>query len=302
MCTVEVCYCMLHIGTASTETLGRVPIKVLPSLKTGETSVTLSRLLADKGPVKTGGEAPERPPDELTFITDGLPPIPTKVVQKIEKGEYVDFTDLLPKKPSTEEPTISELAEEGIVVVTQSRHMKGQKKPIQDIATWVEAFLTFATVRNRKYPAHTNDLLAYGALVVRGARDYKGPGWLSYDFQYRRLAAARGNFGDWGKKDVSLWSDTVCKQEAAPQTQHPRSSEPLTEDSKGTRRKGTPAQLSGNPSKRQKGPSREKQWKSSVCFPYSYAGKCSREKCDFLHVCYDCGGQHAQIECPKKET
>ena len=222
MCTVEVCYCMLHIGTASTKTLGSVPIKVLPSLKTGETSVTLSRLQT-KAQWKWEG----RPPDELTFITDGLPPIPTKVVQKIEKGEYVDFTDLLPKKPSTEEPTISELAEEGIVVVTQSRHMKGQKKPIQDIATWVEAFLTFATVRNRKYPAHTNDLLAYGALVVRGARDYKGPVWLSYDFQYRRLAAARGNFGDWGKKDVSLWSDTVCKQEAAPQTQHPRSSEHL---------------------------------------------------------------------------
>ena len=179
--------------------------------------------VADKGPVKMGGEAPR-----WADIHHRWPsPNPTKVVQKIEKGEYVDFTDLLPKKPSTEEPTISELAEEGIVVVTQSRHMKGQKKPIQDIATWVEAFLTFATVRNRKYPAHTNDLLAYGALVVRGARDYKGPVWLSYDFQYRRLAAARGNFGDWGKKDVSLWSDTVCKQEAAPQTQHPRSSEHL---------------------------------------------------------------------------
>ena len=29
--------------------------------------------------------------DELTFICDGFPPIPTKIVKKIEQGEYVDL-------------------------------------------------------------------------------------------------------------------------------------------------------------------------------------------------------------------
>ena len=128
------------------------------------------------------------------------------MVTKIEKIEYVDFTELLPKKPSMDDPSISELADEGIIVVMQVR---SQKKPIQDVATWMEAFLTFVTIRNRKNPTFTNDLLAYGALIMRGSRDYKGPGWLSYDFQYQRLAAARQNHGDWEKRDMALWNDGV---------------------------------------------------------------------------------------------
>ena len=44
---------------------------------------------------------------------------------------------------------------------------------------------------------------------MRGSRDYKCPGWLSYDFQYRRLAAACQNHGDWEKRDMALWNDSV---------------------------------------------------------------------------------------------
>ena len=59
--------------------------------------MSLGRLIGDKGLEKKGGEQRE-----------GLPPSPTKA---IEKGEYVDFIDLLPKKPNLEEPSISDLAE-----------------------------------------------------------------------------------------------------------------------------------------------------------------------------------------------
>ena len=175
----------------------------------------LARILADKERAKQDTAKMndmDKGSDELTFICEGFPPIPTKIVKKIEQGEYVDFVDLLPRKPGAEEQSYSELAKEGIIVVTESRHLRTQKKTIQDAATWTEAFLTFATIRNRAYPAHTNDLLAYGAMIVRGAKEYRGSGWLSYDFQYHRLAVARGNLGNWGQKDVSLWNDTVCKQ------------------------------------------------------------------------------------------
>ena len=36
----------------------------------------------------------------------------------------VDFTDLLPRKSGAEEQSYSELAKEGIIVVTESRHLK----------------------------------------------------------------------------------------------------------------------------------------------------------------------------------
>ena len=53
--------------------------------------------------------------------------------------------DFLLQKPGANEQSYSELAKEGIIMVTESRHLKIQKKAIQDIATWTEAFLTFAT-------------------------------------------------------------------------------------------------------------------------------------------------------------
>lgn len=275
-----------------------MPIRTLPGKKDGDSTVDLTTLLAAGGDLGTP-KGVDPAPEELMFITEGLPPIPSKVVKKVEKGEFVDFADLLPKKPGVDEPSYSELAKEGIIVVTENRHIKGQKKAIKDISSWIEAFLAFAAIRNRKHPNHTNDLLAYGALVARGARDYKGLGWLSYDFQFRRLAAARGNLGNWGQKDVSLWNETVCKPPPdQDQQKQAQGSEGHTEE-KGTKRKMNFPQAS-NPLKRSRS-GKEKQWRSLVCYQFSYGGKCSRDKCEFLHICYECGGTHAQSSCPNKK-
>lgn len=73
--------------------------------------------------------------------------IPTKTVQKIEKGEYVDFRDLLTNNPSMDESPLTELAENGVIVVTQSRQLRHQKKPIQDLATWIEAFIVCSSAK-----------------------------------------------------------------------------------------------------------------------------------------------------------
>ena len=55
------------------------------------------------------------------------------VVKKIKKGEYVDFVDLQPKKPGIDDQPYSDLAKDGIIVVTESRHLKESKKVIQDV-------------------------------------------------------------------------------------------------------------------------------------------------------------------------
>ena len=55
------------------------------------------------------------------------------MVKKIKKGEYVDFADLQPEKPGIDDQPYSDLAKDGIIVVTESRHLKSQKKVIQDV-------------------------------------------------------------------------------------------------------------------------------------------------------------------------
>ena len=264
----------------------------------------MSSLLASKEtPAATEGRedtTASKGSDELVFIGEGFPPLTAKVVQKIEKGEYVDFTDLLPKRPMLEENPLTELAENGIVVLTHSKQVKAQKKPIRDIATWVEAFMTFAAVRNRKHPEHNNDLLAYGSIIVQGARDHKTPGWLTYDYQFRRLAAARGCMEGWGKKDVALWNDTVYKPISQDPTPGSSSSGEPAKDEKKLFKKRGGASPQAPGAKKPK--SRERSWKDSVCYSFSYGGKCTKEKCEFLHVCYRCGEGHPQINCPKKDN
>ena len=193
-------------------------------MKDDLSSVDLTTLLAAKGG-SASRKTTDTAPEELVFITEGLPPVPNKVV-KSEKG---DFVDLLPRNQALKSCPM--LTWQKKVVLTENRHLKGQKKSIKDISSWIEAFLTFTAIRNRKLPEHTNDLLAYGALIARGARDYKGCGWASYDYQFRRLAAARGKLGNWGQKDVSLWNETVYKPTQDQELQKPtQSSEGRSED------------------------------------------------------------------------
>ena len=43
-------------------------------------------------------------------------------------------------------------------------------------------------------------------------------------------------------------------------------------------------------------------WKSQICYPFSYSGKCPRDKCEYLYVCYDCGEGNPKMSCPKKQV
>lgn len=200
---------------------GPPPIRVLPKDKT---PVPLAKLLATEwGGGKQGSSSQndgkeERAKEGLIFISEGLPPLPAKIVWAVEKGDYVDFVELLPKKPSMEDQPITELAE-NVILVTQVKQM-AKKRPIKDIETWMEAFCTFAAIRS-KNPECMADLLAYGASIARGARDYGGSSWLSYDFQFRRLAAAKKLTRGWGQKDVALWNDTFLKPDRGSSTSNP---------------------------------------------------------------------------------
>lgn len=93
-------------------------------------------------------------------------------------------------------------------MVTQTKQLLAKKKPIQDIASWME---TYVAIRNKKSPELTIDLLAYGAVITQEPRDYK-VGWLTYDFQFRRLAAARKTGSiKWSSRDIALWNYAVCR-------------------------------------------------------------------------------------------
>lgn len=115
---------------------------------------------------------------------------------------------------------LANLEAQSTIVVTASQQVKPKRKQLQDLAAWMEAFLTFVAIRSKKAPEETRDLIAYGA-HCQGASDYKGSGWLFYDFQFRRVAAARGTVTQWAMKDISLLNETVAAKHDWPSTSYP---------------------------------------------------------------------------------
>ena len=245
--------------------------------------------MADKakeaGSLSTGTEPDKDASDSskdsnsLVFVGEGLPPLPAKLVQSIEKGDFVNLADLLPKNPGQEDSLYTELSDN----ISQVKQL-GKKRVITDVTSWVEAFCTFAAIRGRRHQETIVDLMAYGALIVKGARDYGGSTWLSYDYQFRWLAAAKKLSGGWGKKDVALWNDAIVKpcQEAAAGGK----SSAFNID-RGARldpkHRSPNTNYESHQAKRAK--SKEKPWRGVICYPFSYSG----EKCEYLHVCYKCG-------------
>lgn len=76
-------------------------------------------------------------------VGPGFSPVPAKLVTQIVSGKFVEFDELLSTNILLTEPE-PQLLFDGRLVLTS-----GPKKPkrrIEDIATWMEAFLTFALI------------------------------------------------------------------------------------------------------------------------------------------------------------
>ena len=254
----------------------------------------MSDLMKDAVP-KNVLDTKEKAKDGLVYICEGIPPLPAKIVLSIEKGEFVELTSLLPKNATWEEEPFTEISDK-VVVLTQGKALP-KKKSIENIETWMEAFCTYAAIRGRKHPEDIPELMAYAATIVKGARDYGGRCWLVYDYRFRQLAAAKQMQRGWGQKDMALWNDTFLR----PKSYQNQSDKEGTGERSNTfhgQKRGSDSTQSTAVKKQKKGVT----WKGQICYPFSYGGKCTRAKCEYRHICYDCGGDHSQSACPKKDS
>lgn len=264
-------------------------MRVLPPTSPGV--VTLSEIVAERM-VHPVGEDSHTSKEGLVYICEGIPPLPTRIVASIEKGDFIELSELLPKSPAWEDDSYTEVADK-VILISKT---KPKRKVIQDIETWIEAFCTFAAVRGRKHPKLIPDLMAYAAVIAKSARDYGGQNWMVYDYRFRQLAAAKHLTSGWGQKDMALWNETFLKPKQADSA----SPEATTRHQPGGKKR--PMEATSAPPVPKKGRKNEKSWRSQVCYAFSYSGKCTKEKCDYLHVCYDCGEGHSQTACPKKSS
>ena len=64
----------------------------------------------------------------------GLPPVPAKLVARIEAGEFVDMAELLPNKLGFSKTTLND---------DQARPSKSRRRTVINILEWTQCFATY---------------------------------------------------------------------------------------------------------------------------------------------------------------
>ena len=133
-------------------------------------------------------------------VGPGVSLIPAKTVNQIVAGKYVDLSDLRSVNIVQHEPE-SQVYLDGRLVVQPSP--KRQRRKIEDIASWCEAFAIFTLIVTSSFPHRWKDLTSYKLLILRTYRHFSGRVWLAYDQAFRQHVAATG-LTDWSSMNCSI--------------------------------------------------------------------------------------------------
>lgn len=204
-------------------------------------------------------------------VGPGFSPIPAKLVSQIVSGKFVEFDELLSTNIVLTEPE-PQLLFDGRLVLTS-----GPKKPkrrIEDIATWMEAFSTFALILTTYFPRRWKDLCQYQLLILRTYRQFAGRVWLAYDRAFRQHAAAT-NLVDWSSIDVQLYNFHA----AGASVRGRNDALPESSEASGSTNSHIVC----------------KSWNRGQCAAPSAS-------CRYAHRCSSCAGTHRAVSCPGRTT
>lgn len=259
--------------------------------ETTETMAGLLRQIGENQGKEMGGQ------NNGAYVGDGLPPVPQKTVDRIQKGEYVEMGDLLPE--------FWVAPREGEDKTAQGMARSRGRRRTQDICVWSQCFAIYVAVMSAKWPQRVPEMMAYMIQIIRASQEYEGLWWFVYDEAYRRQAAATGHV-EWSKINPSIF--TVCFTSKARRGQRCelclssshgsgecilaggdedlRSQLMALESARGTATQITAGRMvpSGY------------EW-TDICKLFN-EGRCSYKICRFRHACITCGGEHPAIANP----
>lgn len=114
---------------------------------------------------------------ELT-IGKGLPPVPGKLITKIESGQFIESAELQPDRL-------------GITAASDNDGSKSKNNPITSITEWIQCFGIYTTVLLMFQLRRVADLLDYQTLILQSYMEFRGDHWLGYDCTFRLKAATQ---------------------------------------------------------------------------------------------------------------
>ena len=246
-------------------------------------------------PQKEKVNAEEGAPNQY-ILGEGLPPIPAKLVAKIQRGDYVDMAELLREN--------MEMACRQAATSTPSDTQKSSRREVPDILSWITCFGMYASVVAEKYPDRVRQLFAYQTMLGRETRRCGGKGWMAYDMMFRQQAASNPKV-DWSVLNNSLYSTTFLVHQTnrgrtcqfCLETDHTYANcalAPLTSGQKPQREPYSPMRDYNQDDRRV---CRSRPDNRGPCFAWN-EGRCSLPYCRYRHICRRYLGDHREGLCP----
>ena len=210
-------------------------------------------------------------PSSMVIVAEGIPPIQAKLVEQMQRWEYVDLAKLLGgQEIVAEDATVVVDGQKLLMEVAQ----RGQRRQsaISNIWSWLQAYSRYTAVMLSAETMSKEEaagLAAHMHLILQLSRDLGGIQWLRYDQEFREWAAAKG-VKRWGELNLAIYGRYLSLQKTG-------------SNSINLGRGKYPGSQTGD--KRSLG----------TCFKWN-DGHCNKP-CGFRHICSNCRGPHTRTVC-----
>ena len=234
------------------------------------------------------GRPDEARKSDAVQMGEGLSPMPRRLVEKIQTGEFVEFPDfpVLDGGSGSAEPVDQDGGDR--VVVVQANDKRRSKREVPDASWWGSCFTLYERAVLMAEPERGPELSAYREAIQKAARSYRWECVVKYDRQFRK-AAAVDRTKSWVRVDPSLFLQELAGPQAAilAAGAWPASEPPGIR--KRHRESGPGGTVGGSDSKRWSGTCHRFNRQDGAC---SYGAQCK-----FSHTCARCGGTHPGSRC-----
>ena len=232
------------------------------------------------------------PSSAAFLLSSSLPPVPPKLVAKVQALHFVDMKEFLQDNVMLGK-RLDALGFSAFLGPTWGTSSRPSMREVPAILSWISCFIIYITILADTHPRLVHSRLAYMSLIIMEARRNGGDGWRSYGTVFRQNAANNPD-ADWSRLDASLHASTFLAQRSELNgvfcslcfgTDH-------------SRRDCAMRFFSTSPSN----PSWQHRPSPSsrvpICKKWNW-GNCSGAGCNYRHVCFTCpSGSHRAIDCP----
>ena len=275
---------------------------------------------------------PQQQYQQTNQDNSALPPDPARIIQRIQRGEFINFNSLLPQNIHERDRASLQLTIDGDQLSLSRENGEGTKDStaykhkVTDIYTWLMAWTLFFQIFIFYRPHMMTQLLKYQTFISNLAYTYNFNAWYSYDQAFRQHVANNPS-ARWDLCNDFIFNLHVRGSSgrgscySCGSNEHLSSSCPKRASLSRSASDSASRLLSRLPAARSQQPFLAPQRQSSaspafatalpslqrsqsaassgeVCFRFNQGIPCG-DRCQRLHKCVVCSGDHPVTLCPR---